>query len=137
MVLHLQNLGLVLELVKKFIDALDLTSTGTLGRLLDLQGLDARRDIDAEILGGDLDQRLLLGLHDVGQRSIAGLVETQVGGNDGGHLGRHRFKATVDLTGDLQGLTVNLKLGGKRGLIQIDGTTFNTGVPSNIPLSIT
>ena len=55
-------------------------------RLHRLEHLEARRDVDA-VVGRLLHlERLLLGLHDVGQRGIARLVETQVGGDDGRQL---------------------------------------------------
>jgi hypothetical protein len=54
-----------------------------LGRLGDRDGAQARRDIDAEVGRLEDFQRLLLGLHDVGQRRITRLVQAQVGGDDG------------------------------------------------------
>src|SRR5690606_6754639 len=59
-------------------DVLDLDARLAADRLLGLQHLEPRRDVDAVIGGGLLVERLLLGLHDVGQRGVARLVEPQV-----------------------------------------------------------
>ena len=50
--------------------------------------LSRGRDIDAEVVRLLDIERLFLGLHDVGQRGIARLVQAQVGGDDGGQLER-------------------------------------------------
>lgn len=73
---RLQNLGLVLELVNQVINALHDLAALSLGRLGDLQGLEARLDIDTEIRNSVLGQGLLLGLHDVGERRVSGGIET-------------------------------------------------------------
>ena len=44
--------------------------------------------------------RLLLRLHDVGQRRIARLVEAQIGGDDRRQLDRHRLEPAIDLARD-------------------------------------
>src|SRR6266436_7791744 len=60
----------VAQLVYKLGHGLHLDAALALGRLLDLQHLEPGRDVDAQRIGGqDLD-RLLLGLHDVGQRGV-------------------------------------------------------------------
>ena len=66
-------------------------------RLDGLQHLEPRRDVDAESAARLLVERLLLGLHDVGQRGVARLVEAQVGGHDRRQLERHGLQAAVDL----------------------------------------
>ena len=62
-----------------------------------LRHVEARADVDA-VVGRLLDfERLLLGLHDVGQRRIARLVEAQIRGDDGRQLELERLEAAVDL----------------------------------------
>ena len=72
-----------------------------LGRLGDLQRFQPRRDVDAVIAGRLGRQRLRLGLHDVGQRGVARLVEAQVGGDHRRQLQLHRLQPAVDLAGDV------------------------------------
>ncbi len=69
-----------------------------LGRLGHFQRGQAGRDIDAEVGRLDGVERLLLGLHDVGQRGVARLVQAQVGGDHRRQLDRHGLEATVDFT---------------------------------------
>ena len=90
---------------------------GLAARRLDgLQHLEARRDVDAEV-GGLLDvERLLLRLHDVGQRGIARLVEAQVGGDDRRQLELQRLQAAVDLARHERALALDHELGGERRL---------------------
>ena len=57
-------------------------------------------DVDAELVGLLDVERLLLRLHDVGQRGIARLVEAQVGGDDRRQLEAHGLEAAVDLARD-------------------------------------
>ena len=90
---------------------------GLAARRLDgLEHLEARRDVDA-VVGRLLHlERLLLRLHDVGQRGIARLVEAQVGGDDGRQLDLQRLEAAVDLARDERRLALDDELGGERGL---------------------
>src|SRR5215475_2784547 len=67
----------VAQLVDQFGDGLHLDAGLALGRLLDLQHLEPGRHVDAELVGRQHLDRLLLGLHDVGQRGIARLVQAQ------------------------------------------------------------
>src|SRR5262245_47165607 len=68
---------LVAQLVDQLCDGLHLHACLALGRFLDLQGLEARRDVDSQRVRGLHIDRLLLGLHDVRQRSVARLVEAK------------------------------------------------------------
>src|SRR6218665_3102983 len=61
-----------------------LDALSSLGRLADLQGLQARLDVHAQVLGLEDVELLLLGLHDVGQGNVARLVQAQVGRDDRG-----------------------------------------------------
>ena len=72
----------VLELVDQLGDRRDLDAGLAARRLGGLQHLEPRRDVDAVIVRRLLLDRLLLRLHDVGQRRIARLVEAQIGGDD-------------------------------------------------------
>jgi hypothetical protein len=63
--------------------------------------------------GRFLVERLLLGLHDVGQRGVARLVEAQIGGDDGRQLDRDGLQAAVDLAGDVGRAIADLDLGGE------------------------
>src|SRR3546814_14606440 len=60
----------------------DLDAGTAPGRLDDIGDGEPRCDIDAVIGGGLGRHRLRLGLHDVGQRGVARLVEAQIGGDD-------------------------------------------------------
>ena len=96
----------VLQLVDKLGDGLHLDAGLALGRLLDLEHLQPRRDVDAQrIRRQDLDW-LLLGLHDVGQRRIARLVQAQVGGDHRRQLDLDVLEAAVDLASDERVRTV-------------------------------
>src|SRR6218665_1824809 len=48
------------------------------------------------VIGRDGIERLLLGLHDVGQGNVARLVQAQVGGDDRRQRQRQGFQAAVD-----------------------------------------
>ena len=54
-----------------------------LGGFGDVEGGQARRDIDTKVGRLDGVERLLLGFHDVGQRGVARFVEAQIGADDG------------------------------------------------------
>ena len=73
-------------------------------------------DVDAELLRLLDVERLLLGLHDVGQRGIARLVEAQVGGDDRRQLEAHGFEAAVDLARDHGVAVVDRQLGSEGAL---------------------
>ena len=75
----------------------DLTSTPRSARLEDLH-------------------RLLLRLHDVGQRHVARLVQAQVGGHDRGQLDLERLETAVDLARDVGEAVTHLDLRGERRL---------------------
>jgi hypothetical protein len=76
-----------------------LDAGAALGRLGDLERLQARRDVDAQVGRLDGVERLLLGLHDVGQRGVARLVQAQVGGDHRRQAHRQGLQAAVDLAG--------------------------------------
>ncbi|KAJ8578912.1 hypothetical protein ON010_g287 [Phytophthora cinnamomi] len=80
----LDHAGLVLELVHELVDAGHLDAGLAGGGVLDLQHLDTRRQVHAQAVGRERLDLLLLGLHDVGQRGVARLVEAQVGRDHGG-----------------------------------------------------
>ena len=76
-----------------------------------------RGAMSTPIVGRLLDvERLLLRLHDVGQRRIARLVEAQVGGDDGRQLELQRLEPAVDLARDERRLALDHELGGEGGL---------------------
>src|ERR1700761_3388150 len=82
----LQHLGFGLQLLDQRLHVRHLHTGGALGRLDNLQRLQARRDVDTEVFRLDDFQRLLLRLHDVRQRHKARLVQAQVRGDDCGEL---------------------------------------------------
>ena len=61
-----------------------------------------------------LVERLLLGLHDVGQRGIARLVEAQVGGDDRRQLQFDRLQAAIDLARHLGLVAVDARSSRRR-----------------------
>src|SRR5882757_388633 len=106
----------VTQLVYKLGHGLHLDAALALGRLLDLQHLEPGRDVDAQRVGGqDLD-RLLLGLHDVGQRGVARLVEAQVGGDHRRQLDLDVLQDAVDLALDLGRAIGDVQLVGEGAL---------------------
>src|SRR3954469_19851374 len=105
--------GFGLEFGDELGDILDLDAGLTTRRLRSLEDLEARREIDTGIGGGLLRDRLLLCLHDVGQRSIARLVEAKIGGDDRGSLQLNGLQAAIDLAGHLEVGAFDLELGGK------------------------
>src|SRR5512139_34350 len=115
----LDDLGDVLELVDQRGDVGHLDAGAALGRLGDFQGLDARGDVHAQGLGLDHFERLLLGLHDVGQGDVARLVQAQVGGDDRGQAELEGLQAAVDFAGDGEAVGAELNLAGKGGLGQV------------------
>ena len=72
-----------------------------------------RREIDAVVGRALVGDRLLLRLHDVGQRGIARLVQSQVRSYDGRPLQFHRLQAAVDFARHLEIGTIDFELGGK------------------------
>src|SRR4030095_1224304 len=71
---------LVLELVDELAHGFHLHAGLAAGALGGLEHFEPRRDVDAVAVGRFLVDRLLFGLHDVGQARIARLVEAQIGG---------------------------------------------------------
>src|SRR4051812_29583684 len=69
------HLGFGLEFLDQRRHVGHLHAGAALGRLHDLQGLQARLDVDAQVLGLQGVELLLLGLHDVRQRHVARLVQ--------------------------------------------------------------
>ena len=64
----------------------------------------------AKIGGAPLVDRLLLRLHDVGQRSVARLVEAEVGGDDRRQFQPDGLVAAIDLAGHRGGLALDDQL---------------------------
>src|SRR5215475_5280162 len=87
----------VAQLVDQLGDGLHLDAGLALGRLLDLEHREPGRDVDPELVRRQHLDRLLLGLHDVGQRGIARLVEPQVGGDHRWQLDLDVLQAAIDL----------------------------------------
>ena len=84
----------------QLVDAADLDPGLALGRLGHLQRLQPPRDVDAVIARRLGRERLRLGLHDVGQRGIARLVQAQVGGDYRRQVELHRLEPAIDLARD-------------------------------------
>jgi hypothetical protein len=78
---------------------LTLTPACALGGSATFSTFQARRDVDAQLGRLQVVDRLLLRLHDVGQRGVARLVQAQVGGDDRRQLQRHGLQAAVDFAG--------------------------------------
>src|SRR3546814_14718281 len=73
----------------------------------------ARRRVDTEVGWRRLVDRLLLRLHDVRQRSVARLVQAQVGGDDRRRLDGDGLQPAVDLPGHGEGTVADLDLRGE------------------------
>ena len=87
-----------------------------LGRRLDLQRLEARREIDAELGGGGLGQRLRARLDDVGQRGEARGVEAKIRGDHCGQGQLQGLQAAVDLARHERLAVGDVDLAGERRL---------------------
>src|SRR5690606_40321812 len=79
---HLDHLRFVLQFIHQLSYVCHLDTSLACSRGFDLQGGQARGDFNTQIGGAHGVQRLLLGLHDVRQRSVTRLVQTQVSGNN-------------------------------------------------------
>src|SRR3990167_3921492 len=113
------DLRLVLELFDESCHIRHLDARTAFRRLADLQGLDARGNIHTEVFGLDDVHLLLLGLHDVGQRHVARLVQAQVGGDDGRQRQAQGFQTAVDFTGHVHLAVDHLDLAGESALRQV------------------
>src|SRR5215472_3407057 len=78
----------------------DLAPALAFRRLDNLERSETRCDVDSQRIGRQHIERLLLRLHDVGQRRVARLVQPQVSRDDRGQRHRQRLEATVDLALD-------------------------------------
>src|SRR5256885_183927 len=94
----LDHFGFVLELGHQRGNVRHLDTGAALGGLGHLERLQARGDIDAQLFRLDGVQLLFLGLHDVGQRDVARLVQAQIGGDDGRQAQGQGFQAAVHFT---------------------------------------
>ena len=81
-----------------------------------LQHFQPRRDVDAIVGRRLLADRLLLRLHDIGQRGVARLVEAQVRRDDRRQLQRHGLQAAVDLARHLDRAVADGDLGNESPL---------------------
>lgn len=89
----------------EFLDFLDqlfsrgnFTTTLTLRWFRDFNHLLSGCYVNTQVLGGHFCQRLLFGLHNVGQCGITGRVQAQVGGHYGWQFKFNGLEATVDLS---------------------------------------
>src|SRR5690606_11081517 len=80
------HLRFVLQFVHPRCHVIHLDAGHARRRLGYLQRLEPRRRVHPQFLGRDRVQRLLLGLHDVGQRHVARLVQAQVRLDNGRQL---------------------------------------------------
>ena len=108
--------GLGLELVHEGGDVGDLLASLLGGGLLVADDLDLQGGVDAEGRQLDLVEGLLLGLHDAGQRGVAGLVQAQVGGDDAGQAALDRLEAAVGFAHDGGVAAIDGDAVGKRAL---------------------
>src|SRR4029079_12372633 len=108
-----ENPGFGLEFGYQLTDVLDLDAALAAGRFRGLEHFEMRREIDAVIGRALVVDRLLLRLHDVGQRSVARLVQSQVGSDDGRSLQLHGLQTAVDLARNLEIGALDLELGGE------------------------
>src|SRR3954454_8628937 len=98
-----EDAGLDFQLLHEIGDRADLHAGLAPARLDGLQHLEPLGDVDAERLGRGLLERLLLGLHDVGERGVARLVEAKVGGDDRRQLEADGLQPAVDLARHVDG----------------------------------
>ncbi len=113
---HQITLASFLSLSTSSCDRAHLACRLALRRLLDLERDEARRHVDAQRVGRQLIDRLLLRLHDVGQRGIARLVEAQIGGHHRRQLELDRLEAAIDLARHQRLAALDLELRGEGAL---------------------
>src|SRR5579883_54307 len=107
---------LVAELVDELGHGCDLASALALRRLLDFERHESRRDIDAELLRRQRLDRLLLRLHDIGQRGVARLVKAEIGRHHGRQLELDGLEPAIDLARHEKAVALALHLGGEGSL---------------------
>src|SRR5271165_5712620 len=110
------DFGFRAQLGDQFGDRADLLAGLALRRFGDAEHDEPRRRIDAEIGRLERLDRLLAGLHDVGQRGIARLIEPQVGGDDGGQRQRQRLQSAIDFAGHGDRVALDGHLAGEGAL---------------------
>src|SRR4029077_4977156 len=108
-----QNPGFGLEFGDQLGDVLYLDAPLAAGRFRGLEYLEMRRQIDAVIGRALVIDRLLLRLHDVGERGVAWLVQTKIGRDDGRSLQLHGLQAAIDFARYLEIRTIDFELGGE------------------------
>src|SRR5690606_18896194 len=113
---HLDYLRLVLQFLYQFGHGLDLDAGAAGSRRFDFQDLDGGSGGNAQGVRSDHVQRLLLGLHDVRQRRVARLVQTQVGGDDRRQGQGNGLQAAVDFAGHADLVASHFDLGGEGAL---------------------
>mmetsp|Transcript_14351 Transcript_14351/g.25810 ORF Transcript_14351/g.25810 Transcript_14351/m.25810 type:complete len:233 (-) Transcript_14351:248-946(-) len=91
-----------LQLLNKLLHTPDHYASFSLRWILDVKHRQPRRDVNIEVLNLDRIHRLLLGLHNVGQRGISWLVQTQVAGHHRRQSDFNRGETPVNLTRDRQ-----------------------------------
>src|SRR5690554_2703244 len=104
---HLDHLRFVLQFVHQLSYVSHLDTSLACSRGFDLQGGQARGDFNTQIGGAHGVQRLLLGLHDVRQRSIARLVQTQVSGNNRRQVQSNSHQTAVYFAGYVNLFAIN------------------------------
>lgn len=98
-------------------NARHLAAANALGRLLQLERLEPVRHVDLKLLRLEGLERLLLGLHDVGQCRVARLVQPEIGRDDHRQLAIDRLESAVDLASHPNdAFAYELDLGRKRSL---------------------
>src|SRR5256885_14445946 len=93
------HLRFVLEFLDQGGHVGHLHAGAALGGFADLQGLQARGHVHAEVFGLDGVQRPFLRPSDLWQRDLARLAQAQVGGDDGGEGQAEGFPAPLPLAG--------------------------------------
>lgn len=120
--INLEHTGL-LELADDLLNGVNLDTGLALGRVLNLGVLDVGGEVNAEVLCLDLLNLLLLGLHDVGEGGVAGLVEAKVSGHNSGEAELELLETTVNLAGHVDLLAVNGHLRGEGSDGAVDETS--------------
>src|SRR5512138_1985088 len=102
----LEDLRLLVKLLPELLDVRDLQAALACGRRLELLHDHLGREVDPERRRRELGDRLLLRLHDAGERGEARLVEPQVRRHDGGEPDLQRLDAAVHLADHRERLAV-------------------------------
>src|SRR5690606_27241748 len=120
---HLDHLRFVLQFIHQLSYVSHLDTSLACSRGFDFQGGQASGNVNAQVSRRHGVQRLLLGFHDVRQRSVARLIQTQVCGNNRRQVQSNCHQTAVYFAGYVNLVTVNNHFRGEGALAHASRTS--------------